>query len=124
MTIICKKCNSDNCVKAGFKKLKNNTVQRYKCKDCESFFTNCEKFHHLDDDSKLRIINSFRENKKLEDIAKENSVYLRTIQYTVKNNLAKEDYESIIIERKKDFNSKRSFKERYMIRKYYKNQNM
>ncbi|RXI27999.1 hypothetical protein [Aliarcobacter trophiarum] len=123
MAIICKKCSSNNCVKAGLKKLKNNELQRYKCNDCKSFFTGYEKFHHLNDDSKSKIINSFKENKKLEDIAKENSVYLRTIQYTIKNNLTKEDYETIQIKRKKHINAQRSIKERYMIRKYYNSKN-
>ncbi|MDX4058856.1 hypothetical protein Q6A77_09285 [Aliarcobacter skirrowii] len=98
MAIICKKCSSNNCVKAGLKKLKNNELQRYKCNDCKSFFTGYEKFHHLNDDSKSKIINSFKENKKLEDIAKENSVYLRTIQYTIKNNLTPEETFEIIHE--------------------------
>ncbi len=124
MTIICKKCSSNNCVKAGFKKLKHNELQRYKCNNCNSFFTGYEKFHHLNDNSKLRIINSFKENKKLEDIAKENFVFLRTIQYIIEKELSKKDYENIIIERKKYFNSQRSFKERYMIKKYYKNKNI
>ncbi|MGJ0365196.1 hypothetical protein [Aliarcobacter cryaerophilus] len=123
MTIICKKCSSNNYVKAGLKKLKNNKLQRYKCNDCKSFFTGYEKFNRLSDTDKLEIIDDFKKYKKLIDIAKAKNVNLRAIQYVIKKNLTIENYEKIKLERKRYFNSKRSFKERYRIRKYYERKN-
>lgn len=35
LQIVCSKCNSDNCVKAKFKK---SGKQRYRCKDCNAQF--------------------------------------------------------------------------------------
>ena len=35
----CKHCDSANIVKKGFKKLKRGTVQRFRCDDCDRFFT-------------------------------------------------------------------------------------
>ena len=36
---VCKFCDSGNIVKAGIKKNKNNTMQRFKCQDCKKRFT-------------------------------------------------------------------------------------
>ena len=36
---VCKFCDSGNIVKAGLKKNKNNTMQRFKCQDCKKRFT-------------------------------------------------------------------------------------
>ena len=43
----CKRCKSKRVVKAGFKKLVDDKVQRYKCQECGHYFTNQEKYHHL-----------------------------------------------------------------------------
>ena len=38
--ITCPNCNSKLIVKAGLKKLKNQTIQRYKCNSCNKYFSN------------------------------------------------------------------------------------
>ena len=83
MEILCNKCKSTNIVKAGYKKLKDENIQRYKCKDCKAFFTGKEKYNHLNDESKKIILEGFEENLFLHDIANKLNVKLRTVQHQI-----------------------------------------
>ena len=75
--MICIKCNSNNIVKNGFKNIKNNRVQKYKCNDCNKYFTGQEKFHILNSSQKTKILKLHKQNIKAHIIAKEIGVYLR-----------------------------------------------
>ena len=44
---ICKFCSSGNIVKAGLKKNKTNTMQRFKCQDCKKRFTTNFGFENM-----------------------------------------------------------------------------
>lgn len=87
----CIKCKSNNIVKNGLKQLKNTKVQKYKCRDCNKYFTGEEKFHHLTDAQKLEVFALIQEGQKNHQIAKKLGVYLRTIQHLVEQNKKEED---------------------------------
>ena len=58
-----KRCKSKRVVKAGFKKLVDGKVQRYKCQECGHYFTNQEKYHHLSKE-KIDMINRLYRDKE------------------------------------------------------------
>lgn len=122
MKILCNKCNSKNVVKAGYKKLKDSKVQRYKCNDCKSFFTGQEKFSHLNDESKKAILEGFKKKLFLNDIANKLNVKLRTIQHQI-NKAFENNFElknTIIKDRQKFRKDNRSKYEIIKIKDYYK----
>lgn len=80
----CIRCNSNHVVKAGFKRLAEERVQRYKCQDCKKFFTGVEKFHRLDE-AKVQLIEKMYEEKgEQRKIARILGVHLRTVQHHLK----------------------------------------
>ncbi len=80
----CTKCQSENYVKAGFRKTKNGEVQKYKCKDCNREFTGQEKFQHLSEEEKELIFKMCKEKGEQRKIARVLGVYLRTVQHHLK----------------------------------------
>jgi len=91
----CIKCGSNKIVKNGFKKLKTAKVQKYKCQDCNKYFTGAEKFHHLTENQKRQVFMLLDQGYKKHHIAKELGVYLRAIQYCIEmENKKEEDYSS------------------------------
>ena len=87
----CIECNSRNVLKNGFKQLKDKKVQKYKCRDCNKYFTGQEKFHHLDDIQKAEVFARLDKGYKKHQIAKKLNVYLRTIQYLIEESKKTED---------------------------------
>jgi transposase-like protein len=83
---MCPRCKSTDIVKNGFKKLKDKSVQKYRCNKCNKYFTGKEKFHHLSEEQKNYIVKSEKSNYLL---AKELNVYIRSIQNFKKNFLKK-----------------------------------
>jgi len=79
----CPRCNSKNIVKNGFKQLKEHRVQKYKCRECNKYFTAQEKFHHLSDAQKIEVFTLLSKGNKKYQIAKRLGVYLRAIQYLI-----------------------------------------
>lgn len=122
MEILCNKCISSNVVKAGYKKLKNSKIQRYKCNDCKTFFTGQEKFNHLNEESKKVILEGFKENLYLHDIANKLNVKLRTVQHQIEKAFENdsESKNAIIENRQKFRNENRSKNEITKIKAYYK----
>ena len=122
MEILCNKCISSNVVKAGYKKLKNSKIQRYKCNDCKTFFTGQEKFNHLNEESKKVILEGFKENLYLHDIANKLNVKLRTVQHQLEKAFENdsESKNTIIENRQKFRNENRSKNEITKIKAYYK----
>ncbi len=116
MEILCNKCKSSSIVKAGYKKVKDSKIQRYKCNDCKAFFTGQEKFHHLNNESKKIILQGFKENLYLHDIANKLNVNLRTVQHQNDS----ESKNAIIENRQKFRNENRSKNEITKIKAYYR----
>lgn len=87
----CTRCNSKNIVKNGFKQLVNSQVQKYRCNNCNKYFTGEERFHHLTDSQKLRLIALLKAGYKEHQIAKKLGVYLRAVQHFVISNNKKEE---------------------------------
>ncbi len=87
----CTKCNSFDIVKNGFKKLKDKKVQKYKCNECQKYFTGQEKFHNLTEEQKKLILELNNQNIKYHIIAKEVGVYLRSVQFFLEKNLKESD---------------------------------
>lgn len=79
----CTKCKSHDNVKAGFKNKQGIKIQKYKCKICGREFTGVEKYHRL---TKLKKDFIFKKAKDvgLRKTARLLGVYLRTIQYQLK----------------------------------------
>ena len=80
----CTKCQSQNYVKAGFKKTVNKVIQKYKCKECNREFTGEEKYHHLDEDKKELIFKMYEEKGEQRKIARVLGVHLRSVQHHLK----------------------------------------
>lgn len=122
MGILCNKCKSSSVVKAGYKKLKDVNIQRYKCKDCKSFFTGQEKFNHLNDESKKVIVEGFKENLYLHDIANKLNVNLRTVQHQIEKAFENDiELRNAIIENRQRFrNENRSKNEIAKIKAFYR----
>ena len=80
----CIRCGQNHIVKAGFKKLAEGKVQRYKCQDCKKYFTGVEKFHHLDNERIELIEKLYGENGEQRKIARVLGVHLRTVQHHLK----------------------------------------
>ncbi len=83
----CIKCNGNHVVKAGYKKLACSTVQKYKCQDCQKFFTGEEKFHRLSEEKKDLIAKIYEEKGEQRKIARILGVHLRTVQHHLKKTL-------------------------------------
>ena len=82
----CIRCGSKQIVKAGFKKLAEGKVQKYKCNECGKYFTGVEKYHRLDDE-KIKLIEKIYEEKgEQRKIARILGVHLRTVQHHLKKN--------------------------------------
>ena len=78
----CKKCDSKKIVKAGFKKTKTGRYQKYKCKECNYFFTKNLKFIRVTKQITTEDIKFFQKQKcSLREIARIKQVSLSTIQY-------------------------------------------
>ncbi len=77
----CPRCNSKHIVKNGLKQLKECKVQKYKCCDCNKYFTLKEKFHHLSDAQKTEVFTLLSKGYKKHQIAKKLGVYLRSVQH-------------------------------------------
>jgi len=80
----CKKCKSNCIVKAGFKKLAEGKVQRYRCQDCKHYFTNQEKYHRLNEETKELIERMYDEKGEQRKIARVLGVHLKTVQWHLK----------------------------------------
>ncbi len=80
----CIRCGQNHVVKAGFKKLADGKVQRYKCQDCKKFFTGVEKFHHLNEEKIELIEKMYEEKGEQRKIARVIGVHLRTVQHHLK----------------------------------------
>ena len=80
----CVRCKSKRVVKAGFKKLIRGKVQKYKCQECNKYFTGKESYHRLDKD-KIELIHKMYEEKgEQRKIARVLGVGLATVQYHLK----------------------------------------
>jgi len=77
----CTRCESENYVKAGFRKTKKGEVQKYKCKDCGREFTGQEKFQRLTEEKKELIFKIYKEKGEQRKIARIIGVHLRAVQY-------------------------------------------
>ncbi len=82
----CTRCGSTNYVKAGFRKTKNDEVQKYKCKECNREFTGVEKFHQLSEEKKELIFKMYKEKGEQRKIARILGVHLRAVQHHLKKN--------------------------------------
>ena len=82
--IRCTKCSSQNCVKAGFKKVVSGKVQRYKCNDCNRYFTGAERYHKLSEEEKELIFKMYEEKGEQRKIARVLGVGLATVQHHLK----------------------------------------
>jgi len=80
----CKKCKSRHIVKAGFKHLAEGKVQRYRCQDCKHYFTNQEKYHRLNEETKELIDRMYEEKGEQRKVARVLGVSLGTVQYHLK----------------------------------------
>ena len=58
----CIRCESLRVVKAGFKKLAKEKVQKYKCQECKKYFTGAESYHRLDKE-KIELISKYMKRK-------------------------------------------------------------
>ena len=77
----CIRCKSKRVVKAGFKKLARKKVQKYKCQECNKYFTGQESYHRLDKE-KIELIHKMYEEKgEQRKIARVLGVALATVQY-------------------------------------------
>ncbi len=85
----CTRCNSNDIVKNGFKKLKNNKVQKYRCNQCKKYFTGQEKFHNLTEEQKKLILKLDNEKIKYHIIANKVGVYLRSVQFFLEKKFEK-----------------------------------
>ena len=80
----CIRCKSKRVVKAGLKKLTRGEVQKYKCQECNKYFTGKEAYHRLDKD-KIELIHKMYEEKgEQRKIARVLGVGLATVQYHLK----------------------------------------
>ena len=80
----CIRCESLRVVKAGFKKLAKEKVQKYKCQECKKYFTGAESYHRLDKE-KIELISKIYEEKgEQRKIARILGVGLATVQYHLK----------------------------------------
>ncbi len=116
MKILCKKCNSDKVVKAGFKKIKDSKIQKYKCKECPCIFTGQERYSRLLEHQQIEILNQFREGTTLNQIAKNFNVRLYTVQYII-NKVRKKNPKNEEFYQERIKNRKRTKQEIYMINK-------
>lgn len=123
MEILCNKCKSNSVVKAGYKKLKDSKIQRYKCKDCKTVFTGQEKFSHLNDEAKKVILEGYKKNLYLHDIADKLNVKLRTVQHQIEKAFENDsESKNVIIENRLKFrNENRSKNEITKIKAFYRN---
>jgi transposase-like protein len=80
----CIRCNGNHVVKAGYKKLAYGKIQKYKCQDCQKFFTGEEKFHRLSEERKDLIAKIYEEKGEQRKIARILGVHLRTVQHHLK----------------------------------------
>lgn len=80
----CIRCNGNHVVKAGYKKLADGKIQKYKCQDCQKFFTGEEKFHRLSEERKDLIAKIYEEKGEQRKIARILGVHLRTVQHHLK----------------------------------------
>jgi transposase-like protein len=64
---VCRKCQSQRIVKAGFKKVSDGKIQRYKCQSCGYYFTGRERYHRLPPE-KVALIHKMYEEKGGVDI--------------------------------------------------------
>jgi len=119
MNIQCNKCKSDKVVKAGFKKLKNKTIQRYKCKNCNTFFTGREKYSRLSESDKSKILKEFIKGKSLNQVAIDFNVRLYTVQYFI-NKVRKAKPENEELYQRMMKNRVRTDNEIFKIQQYYK----
>jgi len=118
MKIRCIKCNSELVTKAGFKKLKDRRIQRFKCKNCATYFTGKENYSRLSSKKQIEILNEFKSGKSLNQIALDFNVRLYTVQYLVnKVRKSKPENEQKYQEMMK--NRVRSPQEFYRISRYY-----
>ncbi len=114
----CIKCNSELVTKAGFKKLKDRKIQRFKCKDCATYFTGKENYSRLSRKKKMDILKEFKKGKSLNQIALDFNVRLYTVQYLInKVRKSKPENEQKYQEMMK--NRVRSPQEHYRISSYY-----
>jgi transposase-like protein len=80
----CKKCQSKQIVKSGFKPLAEGKVQRYRCQECGHYFTGVEKYHRLTDEQKELIEKMYDEKGELRKIARVLGIHLSTVQWHLK----------------------------------------
>jgi transposase-like protein len=82
----CTKCESENYVKAGFRKTADGTIQKYKCKECNREFTGQEKYKRLSEDQIKLIEKMYEEKGEQRKIARILGVHLGTVQHHLKKN--------------------------------------
>ena len=116
MEMECIKCKSNQVIKAGLKKLKNTTIQRYKCKKCLSFFTGKEKYTRLTEREKVEILMHFKKVLCLNQTARDFNVSLYTVQYII-NKVRRKNSENEKFYQEKMKNRIRTKQEIYMINK-------
>lgn len=80
----CIRCQSQQVVKAGFKKLKQEKVQQYRCKECKSYFTGGEKYHRTSEEKIELMKRMFEEKGEQRKIARVFGVGLGTVQWHLK----------------------------------------
>ena len=80
----CKKCKSKHIVKAGYKQLSWGKVQRYRCQECKHYFTNQERYHRLNDETKELIDKIYEEKGEQRKIARVLGISFGTVQYHLK----------------------------------------
>lgn len=118
MKIKCIKCKSELIIKAGFKKLREKKIQRFKCKSCSTFFTGKEKYSRLSEKMQVRIATEFRDGKSLNQLAFDFNVRLYTIQYII-NKIRKNNPENEKKYQDRMKNRIRTKQEIHKINKYY-----
>ncbi len=80
----CRRCKLKRVVKAGFRRLVDRKVQRYKCQECGFYFTNQERYQRLSKE-KIELIHKMYEEKgEQRKIARILGISLRAVQHHLK----------------------------------------
>ncbi len=81
---VCRKCQSNRIVKAGYKRLSAGKIQRYKCQSCGYYFTGQEKYHHLPQEKIDLIHRMYEEKGEQRKIARVLGISLKAVQWHLK----------------------------------------
>jgi len=89
----CRRCKSKRIVKAGYKVLVKGKIQRYKCTECNKYFTDDEKYHRLEQSDINCLLEMYKDydyqrgDQRL--FAEILEVKIRAIQYHLNKKLEK-----------------------------------